>query len=151
MTSMADILAMAAQSRGRDRDDDDEMAAPKPLPEAVIAELRSDYARYGKNPFKPGDLVTPIKGRNNRGGGVPAAYRAGGAGYAGLHVRAGGQPDRHLQFQLWAAHRHACALPRPGQLRAVLVRVVGVRAVHGGGGLSPLFLQERREDRAAAE
>lgn len=71
MTSMADILAMAAQSRGRDRDDDDEMAAPKPLPEAVIAELRSDYARYGKNPFKPGDLVTPIKGRNNRGAGEP--------------------------------------------------------------------------------
>lgn len=56
MTSMADILAMAA---------------PKPLPEAVIAELRSDYARYGKNPFKPGDLVTPIKGRNNRGAGEP--------------------------------------------------------------------------------
>ncbi len=68
---MADILAMAVQGRGRDRDDDDEMAAPKPLPEAVIAELRSKFERYGKQRFAPGDLVTPAKNSDLIGAGEP--------------------------------------------------------------------------------
>lgn len=71
MTSMADILALAAQSRGRDRDDDDEMEAPKPLPEAVIADLRSKFDLYGKQRFAPGDLVTPAKNSDMKGAGEP--------------------------------------------------------------------------------
>lgn len=52
LASLAEMLA----------DHDDEREAPRPLPEAQIAELTALYERYAAGcPFKPGDLVTPRK------------------------------------------------------------------------------------------
>ncbi|MCW6507082.1 hypothetical protein [Lichenifustis flavocetrariae] len=44
----------------------------KPLPEAVVMELREAAKRYARvNPFKVGDLVTPTTGANIKGQGDP--------------------------------------------------------------------------------
>ena len=45
---------------------------PRPCAEAQVMELRQIAARYAAGcPFKPGDLVTPLQGYNDRGAGEP--------------------------------------------------------------------------------
>ena len=58
--NMMELLRAAAD---RDEPDDE---ADKPMPEAVINDLRARFARYGKNPFLPGDLVI-VAGRPGMG------------------------------------------------------------------------------------
>jgi len=63
--NIMEFLRAAAE---RDEPDDE---ADKPMPEAVINDLRARFVRYGKNPFLPGDLVTPNRNSNVRGAGQP--------------------------------------------------------------------------------
>ena len=47
-------------------------SAPSPLPEAQVMTLREVFARYAAGcPFKPGDLVTPHPGMNQKKEGAP--------------------------------------------------------------------------------
>lgn len=53
-------------------DFEDKPEAPRPLPEAIIANLREVQARYAEPcPFKPGDIVTPRAGSSLRNAGEP--------------------------------------------------------------------------------
>lgn len=66
-----DALTGLLRAMSADGPDDDD-ATPRPIPEAVVSELRDIYTRYSAGcPFKPGDLVTPRKGYNTKGAGEP--------------------------------------------------------------------------------
>ncbi|WP_141703832.1 hypothetical protein [Methylobrevis pamukkalensis] len=66
---------MTARMLGLD-DDDDALPAPAPLPEAMVMDLRQQFDTYAAMmangcPFKPGDIVTPRNGHNQKGIGMP--------------------------------------------------------------------------------
>lgn len=51
---------------------EEERSKPKPLPEAIVMELREAAKRYERaNPFKIGDLITPATGSYYNGKGEP--------------------------------------------------------------------------------
>lgn len=69
----------------REMDQGERRNAPKPLPEAICATLREVFGRYVRqNPFKAGDLVTPVADSDMKGSGEPHIV---------LEVRARPEPD----------------------------------------------------------
>lgn len=67
-----DALASLMSALAAPGPDDDDTEAARPIPEAVVSDLRDIYTRYAAGcPFKPGDLVTPRKGYNSKGAGEP--------------------------------------------------------------------------------